>query len=161
MNGSRQSSSLWEAVQGLVVWAIGMSEKTPAWIYQLAMRVAIGMVFWQSARTKVEGVLTLKQSTFFLFQYEYDLPLIPSDIAAYMATYAETIFAILLIIGLATRFAAVSLFVMTLVIQFFVYPQAWVVHLSWMAILAYLMARGAGVFSVDYWLRKALSPQKM
>lgn len=155
MSQSVQSNSLVATVRDLVSWAIALSEKTPAWIYQLAMRIAVGVVFWQSARTKVEGVLTLKQSTFFLFQYEYDLPLIPADIAAYMATYAETGFAILLIIGLATRFAAASLLVMTLVIQTFVYPEAWVVHLSWMAILTYLMARGGGLFSADYLVKKA------
>ena len=138
---SDQSNSLVETVGGLVAWAIALAEKTPAWIYQLGMRIAIGMVFWQSARTKVEGVLTLKQSTFFLFQYEYDLPLIPSDIAAYLATYAETGFAILLIVGLATRFAAMSLLVMTLVIQIFVYPQAWVVPLGCIPILTYLLAQ--------------------
>ncbi|MBL1234711.1 MAG: DoxX family protein [Rhodobiaceae bacterium] len=155
MSQSVQSNSLAGTVRELASWAIALSERTPAWIYQLAMRIAIGMVFWQSARTKVEGVLTLKQSTFFLFQYEYDLPLIPADIAAYMATYAETGFAILLIIGLATRFAAASLLVMTLVIQIFVYPEAWVVHLSWMAILTYLMARGGGLFSADHLVKKA------
>lgn len=155
MSQSVQSNSLARAVKELVSWAIALSEKTPAWIYQLAMRIAIGMVFWQSARTKVEGVLTLKQSTFFLFQYEYDLPLIPSDIAAYMATYAETGFAILLIVGLATRFAAASLLMMTLVIQIFVYPEAWIVHLSWMAILTYLMARGGGLISADNLVKTA------
>lgn len=154
MSQSVHSNSLVVIVRDLVSWAIALSEKTPAWIYQLAMRIAVGMVFWQSARTKVEGVLTLKQSTFFLFQYEYDLPLIPADIAAYMATYAETGFAILLIIGLATRFAAASLLVMTLVIQTFVYPEAWVVHLSWIAILTYLMARGGGLLSADHLVKK-------
>jgi len=155
MSQSVQSNSLAGTVRELASWAIALSEKTPAWIYQLAMRIAIGMVFWQSARTKVEGVLTLKQSTFFLFQYEYDLPLIPSNVAAYLATYAETGFAILLIAGLATRFAAASLLVMTLVIQIFVYPEAWVVHLSWMAILTYLMARGGGLISADSLVKKA------
>lgn len=155
MSQSVHSNSLAVTVREFASWAIALSEKTPAWIYQLAMRIAIGMVFWQSARTKVEGVLTLKQSTFFLFQYEYDLPIIPADIAAYMATYAETGFALLLIIGLATRFAAASLLVMTLVIQTFVYPDAWVVHLSWMAILTYLMARGGGIFSADHLVKKA------
>lgn len=154
MSQSVQSSSFVDCVKNLATTAIGLSEKTPAWIYQLAMRVAIGVVFWQSARTKVEGILTLKPSTFFLFQYEYALPLVPSDIAAYLATYAETGFSILLIVGLATRFAAASLLVMTFVIQTFVYPEAWIVHLSWAAILTYLMARGGGLFSADYFVKR-------
>lgn len=140
-------------VTGLVDWAIGLAELIPAWVYALMMRVAIAAVFFQSARTKVDGFLTLKESTFFLFQYEYALPLIPSDWAAYMATYAEHGLSILILIGLAGRFSAAGLLVMTAVIQTFVYPEAWVVHLTWAAMLVYLVARGPGLFSVDHLIR--------
>ena len=115
------------------------------------------MVFWTSARTKVEGFLTLKPSTFFLFEYEYALPLIPHNIAAYMATYAEHFFPILIVLGFATRFGAAALLVMTLVIQIFVYPGAWALHLLWASILIYLMARGAGVVSIDHLIKQKFS----
>ena len=75
----------------------------------LIIRVAIAAVFWLSGRTKVDGLLTVNQTAFDLFRSEYKLPLVPPEIAAYMATYAETFFPILLVLGLFTRFAALSL----------------------------------------------------
>ena len=99
----------------------------------------------------------MKPSTFFLFEYEYALPLIPHNIAAYMATYAEHFFPILIVLGFATRFGAAALLAMTLVIQIFVYPGAWSLHLLWASILIYLMARGAGVVSIDHLIKQKLS----
>jgi len=156
MNSKQNAIGLVAQVRWLIEWAIGLAEKSPALIYELAMRVAIALVFWQSARTKVEGILTLKQSTFFLFQYEYALPVIPHDVAAYMATYAEHFFPFLILFGFATRFGAAALLMMTLVIQVFVYPGAWPLHLMWASILIYLVARGPGVLSVDHLIRKRL-----
>ncbi len=124
----------------------------PASLYTLMMRVAIFLVFFQSARTKVEGLLMIKESTFFLFQYEYALPLLPPHLAAYMATYSEHFFSLLILLGLATRFAALPLLGMTLVIQIFVYPEAYTVHLSWAAMLVALAALGGGRFSLDHLL---------
>jgi len=56
-------------IVSLVEWAVGLFERIPSSVYELAMRVSIALVFWTSARTKVEGFLTLKPSTFFLFEY--------------------------------------------------------------------------------------------
>lgn len=118
----------------------------------LALRVALAGIFWRSGRTKVtEGSwLDINDTTYLLFEYEYsDVPL-PVDIAAPMATYAEHLFPVLLVAGLATRFSALSLFIMTLVIQIFVFPEAfWSVHLLWFAMALALMSRGAGIFSLD------------
>ena len=119
----------------------------------IASRVAIAAIFYLSGRTKVSGVLTVTDSTYSLFESEYQLPLIPYDIAAHIATYAEHLFPILLVLGLFTRLSAVALLVMTLTIQFFVYPDAWPTHLSWAALLLYLIGRGAGRLSVDRALR--------
>lgn len=154
MIAEKKISSPLMQVRSLIEWGIGVAEKLPAPIFELSMRFAIAVVFWQSARTKVEGLLTLKQSTFFLFQYEYALPVIPHDIAAYLATYAEHFFPVLIVVGLATRFAAAALLMMTLVIQVFVYPGAWSVHLMWASILLYLLARGPGVLSLDAVIRR-------
>ncbi len=144
-------------IRDLVALGVFLTEKIPAFIYELAMRISIALVFWQSARTKVEGLITVKDSTFFLFQYEYALPLIPFEWAAYMATYAEHILPFFLLIGLGTRFAALGLLVMTLVIQIFVYPGAWPLHLLWAAILTYLVANGGGVLTLDRWVEKRFS----
>eukprot|EP00435_Cladocopium_sp_Y103_P078493 s1_g2232.t1 len=144
-------------LSSLVEWAIGLFDRIPSFVFELAMRVSIAMVFWTSARTKVDGFLTLKPSTFFLFEYEYALPLIPHNIAAYMATYAEHFFPILIVLGLAARFSAAALLVMTLVIQVFVYPGAWSLHLLWAGVLLYIVARGPGVVSVDHLIKRRFS----
>ena len=114
-----------------------------------AARVAIAGIFFMSGRTKVEGLLTIKDSTYALFSMEYDVPLIPPEIAAHMATYAEHLFPILLVLGLFTRLSALALLGMTAVIQTFVYPDAWVTHLSWATLLVLLIGRGAGPVSLD------------
>lgn len=118
-------------------------------VLALIVRVAIAAVFWFSGRTKVDGILTVNENTFFLFQEEYKVPLVPPDIAAYMATYAETFFPILLVLGLFTRLSAFSLLIMTVVIEIFVYPLAWPTHLTWAALMLYLIGRGAGKWSLD------------
>lgn len=139
-------------VADLAERANGLLARIPLSIYALMMRAAIFLIFFQSARTKVDGLLTVKESTFFLFQYEYALPLIPPHFAAYIATYSEHLFSVLILLGLATRFAALPLLGMTLVIQIFVYPEAYAVHLSWAAMLAALAALGGGRFSLDHLL---------
>lgn len=116
----------------------------------LVNRIAIAAIFLYSARTKVEGILTIKDSTYALFADEYKVPLLPPELAANLATYAEHLLPLLLIIGLFTRLSALGLLGMTAVIQFFVYPDAWAVHLSWTGLLLYLLSRGAGKVSLDH-----------
>ena len=112
-------------------------------------RVAIGAIFFLSGRTKVEGWLTVTESTYTLFRDEYKLPLIPVEIAAHAAAWAEHLFPLLLVLGLFTRLSALALLGMTLVIQLFVYPDAWPTHLAWAGLLLYLVGRGAGTLSLD------------
>lgn len=121
----------------------------PEWLIALVCRFGVAAVFFLSARTKVEGLITLKPETFTLFTYEYNVPLLPPEIAAYAATYAEHAFSILLVLGLLTRISAAGLIGMTLVIQLFVYPDAWPTHLSWAGPMLYLLARGGGALSLD------------
>jgi len=125
----------------------------PEWLIALVCRLGIAGVFFLSARTKVDGVITLKEETFTLFRYEYNLPLLPPEIAAYLATYAEHILSIALAVGLMTRLSAAGLMVMTLVIQTFVYPDAWPTHLVWAGPMIYLIGRGGGALSADRALR--------
>ena len=128
----------------------------------LLTRFALATVFWLSGQTKIEGFAfnplagqfefglpTIKESTFFLFEYEYALPLIPANLAAYLATAAEHVLPILLILGLFTRLGAIGILAMTLVIQIFVYPSAYALHASWAAMALLLMKQGAGRVSLD------------
>ncbi|MGY6632169.1 MAG: DoxX family protein [Alkalilacustris sp.] len=117
----------------------------------LAARVFPAVVFWHSARTKVEGV-SIKQQTFFLFEHVYALPIIPPAWAAVLATLAEHILPVLLILGLMSRASALGLLVMTAVIQIFVFPGAWVTHGLWAVALLVILARGPGRLSVDHLL---------
>jgi putative oxidoreductase len=139
---------------GLLARADGLLGRLPWSVAALALRVFPASVFFASGRTKVEG-FAIADSTWFLFQHEYALPLIPSDWAAVMATLAEHILPVLLVLGLGTRFAALALLVMTLTIQIFVYPSAWQTHGLWAACLLALIAQGPGNWSLDHLFGRA------
>ena len=130
-----------------------LEQFTPHGLIALAARLALAGIFWMSGRTKVEGAFTITDTTYLLFREEYRLPLIPPEWAAPMATLAEHLFPVLLVLGLFTRLSALALLGMTLVIQVFVYPDAWPTHLSWAALMLYLAGRGAGSLSLDHFLR--------
>lgn len=145
---------------------------------KLLARLSLAGVFWRSLLTKVETVgllpytelindfavqrahlrvpefpLGLKPSTLTLFQNEYALPLIPTDIAAWMASLAEFTFPILLVLGLLTRLSALALLGMTLVIQLFVYPDAWWgTHALWVVMTVFVAGYGPGRLSLDHWI---------
>jgi putative oxidoreductase len=119
----------------------------------LLARIAMASVFFLSGRTKVSGFMTVTDGTFALFREEYRVPVLAPELAAYLATWAEHLLPLLLLLGLFTRMAALGLLGMTLVIQLFVYPDAWPTHLTWAVALLYLAGRGAGVVSLDRWLR--------
>lgn len=121
----------------------------PDALVALMLRVFPALVFWQSGQTKVEG-FAIKESTWFLFEHEYALPLIPHEAAAVMATVAEHLLPALLVLGLFTRLSAFGLLMMTAVIQIFVYPDAWMTHGLWAAALLAVAARGPGRWSVDH-----------
>ena len=115
----------------------------------LAARVAVGTIFFLSGRTKVDGFMTVNDTAYTLFREDYKLPLLPSEFAAHLATYAEHLFPVLLVLGLFTRLSALALLGMTAVIQIFVYPDAWPTHLSWATLMLYLIGRDAGPVSLD------------
>lgn len=121
----------------------------------LFVRVALAGIFWRSGRTKVEegSWLTVSENT--IYQFGDDpfnkVPLLPSEFAAYLTTYAEHALPIVLAFGLFTRLSALALLGMTLVIQIFVFPEAWwQVHSLWVALAAILIVRGGGLFSLDH-----------
>jgi putative oxidoreductase len=132
-----------------------LTRLVPHDLLALAARAGIAAIFFLSGRTKVEGFLTLTPSAYELFRTEYKLPLLAPELAAHLAAYAEHLFPVLLVLGLFTRLSALALLGMTLVIQLFVYPDAWPTHLSWAALLLYLVGRGGGTLSLDRVLRIA------
>lgn len=141
------AAPIWRAPFDL--FASAASSLLPTSLLLLVQRLGIAAVFFMSGRTKVDGLLTVNDSAFELFRYDYALPVIPPEMAAYAATYSEHFFPLLLVLGLFTRFAATALLAMTLVIQLFVYPDAWPTHLSWAGLLLPLIALGGGKLSLD------------
>jgi putative oxidoreductase len=133
--------------------AIALASSRPAEGAALLLtRVALAGVFWRSGRSKIEDgtLFTISKGTRYLFAEDYAAVPLPPDIAVVMATAAEHVLPILLVLGLATRFSALGLICMTMVIQIFVFPEAWwTVHALWTAMALVLVTRGAGLFSLD------------
>jgi len=136
-----------------------LAERIPYSLVALAARVSVAAVFWRSGRTKVDG-FSIREETFFLFREEYQVPLLPPDLAAYLSTIAEHVLPVLLVIGLATRLSALGLFGMTLVIQLFVFPSGWPEHILWFSLLGIVIARGPGAISLDHliWNARPMMP---
>lgn len=129
-----------------------ISGRVPEAIALLFARVALAGIFWRSGRSKVvEGSwLQISDATRFLFAEEYKGVPLPPDLSAPLATFAEHFFPILLVIGLTTRLSALALLGMTMVIQIFVFPEAWwSVHSIWVALCLVLILRGGGLFALD------------
>lgn len=145
--------------------AVRMLGRIPHSLIALLARFSIAAVFWNSGQTKIEGLAInlvsgdlklgwprLSDSAVDLFRDEYKLPAISPELAAPLAAAAEHVLPLLLLIGLATRFSALGLLGMTLVIQLFVYPGAYATHGTWAAVLLYLVAHGPGKVSIDHWI---------
>jgi putative oxidoreductase len=130
-------------------------ESVPYSVLAIPLRLAVATVFWNSGTTKLASWDTTLQ----LFADEYRLPLLPPEIAAYMAASIELTTPVLLVLGLLTRPAALVLLGMTSVIEIFVYPQAWPTHIQWAAMLLILLCRGPGHFSLDHAIWSRIRPQ--
>jgi putative oxidoreductase len=144
------------AIASFVRWTIGLMEKIPYWLIALLARVPIAAVFWRSGRTKVDGwnIFQVNDSAVLLFENEFQLPILNPVFAAHITAIAEHVFPVLLVFGLATRYSALALLVMTAVIQIFVYPDAWPTHGTWAACFLILIARGPGEVSLDHWIAR-------
>ena len=132
-------------VRGRIAHAVGLAGRFPLSVLQLMFRLAIASVFLKAGLNKIASwELTVQ-----LFADEYKVPVLPPDLAAAMAATFEIGCSILLVVGLATRLAALPLLGMIAVIQTFVYPGAYAEHLTGASILLFLLTRGAGPWSVD------------
>lgn len=121
--------------------------RIPHELLALLARLSIGTIFLRSGLLKLEG--WAGGTTLALFREEYRLPLIPPEAASWMATGAELSLPILLFLGLFTRAAALALLAMTLVIEIFVYPDAFDTHGVWAVALLYLAKFGPGSLALD------------
>lgn len=124
---------------------LSLASSIPLPLVQLAARLAIANVFWNSAQSKLASWPVTLQ----LFRFEYQVPLLPPDLAALFATAAELTGALLLALGLFSRVAALALLGVVAVIQLFVFPGHWGEHLVWTSLLLLILATGAGAVSLD------------
>ena len=138
-----------------------------AWIALLA-RFSIAAIFWKSGQTKIQGFSLdivsgefqpgwprLSDYVVDLFRDEYRLPFMSPEFGAVLAAIGEHVFPALILLGLATRFSALALLVMTVVIQVFVYPDAYPTHGVWAVALLFLIARGPGPLALDALIKKS------
>lgn len=151
MNAQRRPG-VFGAVRAFYRVCSGAAEKLES-VALLGARLLIARVFLLSGLTKWDG-LTIREDTFYLFADEYfanyALPAPVVSVFAVAASIAEIALPVLLILGFFTRAAALGLLVMTLVIQVFVYPDAWwTVHVWWVAVLSLLVISGPGRVSLD------------
>ena len=146
---SRPQSSTVPLIGRVLRWL----DAVPYTLLAIPLRLAVAVVFWNSAVTK----LTNWDTAVALFVDEYKVPLIPPEILAYITVSIELTTPVLLVLGLLTRPVALLLLGMTAVIEIFVYPLAWPTHIQWAAMLLVLLCRGPGEWSIDEWLRRRLA----
>ena len=127
---------------------------------QLALRFALAVPFWRSGVNKWDGFGQLNDVAVLLFTSEFKLhlpggpyPFPAPGIMAIAAASAEILLPVLLLLGLATRFAAFGLVAMTIVVQLTV-PDGWPLHVTWAAMALGVMAWGPGRISLDHWIRR-------
>ncbi len=128
-----------------------LANRIPHGVIALLARAAIAAIFWRSALTKVDQDYQVTDLTIALFEDEYlkNLPFLPAEPMAYLATALEFSMPALILIGLAARLATLPLIGIALFIQLFVYPASWPDHLIWLALLLFVLARGPGAVSAD------------
>ena len=126
--------------------AITLLNAIPYSVIALIARAATFSVFFRSGTQKLSDW----SATLMLFENEYHVPVLPPHIAAYMAASMELGGSILVLVGLATRLSVLALLGMVLVIQTFIYPEAWPDHIQWLAFMFFLLARGPGKISLDH-----------
>lgn len=119
----------------------------------LLSRLYLANVFFSAGLVKLRDWDT----TLFLFEEEYQVPLLPYEAAAYLGTFGEILFPILLAIGMATRFSALALSVVNIVAVISltdIAPAALYLHIIWGLLLAQLTIYGGGALSLDNILRR-------
>jgi len=126
-------------------------------LVNFGLRFYVAYVFFKSGLTKVDDNFMVTSQTLGLFDFEYNVPLLPSNVAAYLATYAELILPVLLVIGFLTRPAALGLFILNAVAMIYVATTEFASvglwqHTAWGAMLAMPIVYGPSKISIDSWI---------
>jgi putative oxidoreductase len=132
----------------------GLGAMTP--LLDLGLRLWVARVFWNSGMTKIQSWDT----TLMLFEYEYAVPVIPFELAAYLATAGELVAPVLLVFGLGARFGALALFVLNYVAMISypdINPAGVKDHLLWGTMLAVTFFHGPGKLSIDHLIKRRLA----
>ena len=130
--------------------------RIPHEVLALLARLSVGTIFLRSCLLKLDG--WAGGTTLALFREEYMLPVLSPELASYLATGAELSLPVLLFLGLFTRPAALALLGMTLMIEIFVYPNAFDTHGVWAVALLYLAKFGPGRLALDRLLFAPVMP---
>lgn len=146
-------------VAGMVRHVFFRGAEIAGWLAPPVVRVALALPFLRSGLTRWDGVLSISQATLFLFEDQFRLHILGQEYAlpapdqlAWLTATAEVVLPALLMIGFATRIAALGLLTMSCVIQL-VFPDGWTnFHLYWVALALSTMATGPGVISIDHWI---------
>ena len=129
-------------------------------LVRLVLRLALAVPFWKSGILKWDGFLQLNDTAITLFTDEFMLhlpggpyPFPMPTVFAFLSDSCEIMFPILLVLGLATRFAALGLLFMTVIVELTV-PDGWPIHITWAAMALGIMAWGPGRASIDHVIRR-------
>ena len=155
-------SAITKIIETLIVWL----SRVAFLVAPPLLRVALAVPFFKSGLTKWDSFLSLSPSAQFLFENMFKLHILGHayampfpDIMTYADGVAEIVLPILLVIGLATRFSALGLLVMTGVIELVV-PEGWAnFHLPWASMAVAILVLGPGPLSLDHLLRRWLRPK--
>jgi putative oxidoreductase len=128
--------------------------------FLLFIRVYVAWVFLKSGMHKIGDW----ETTLVLFEYEYQVPLLNFELAAYLATFGELVFPVFLIVGLGTRFTAIALTFVNIMAVVSYYATlakgaGLVWHYLWGSMLFTSIIYGGGLFSIDHWLRSKLGKE--
>lgn len=137
-----------------------LTKSVPDWLASLVLRFGIAVPFWKSGLTKWDGFGVLSETPVILFENEFLLHVFGKEysfpfptLMAYASSIGEIILPILVVLGLFTRFAALGLLLMTLIIQL-TFPDAWPLHLTWAAMALGVIYLGGSRLSLDRLLLK-------
>ena len=129
----------------------GLAFLTP--VLDFGIRLFVASVFFKAGLTKIASWST----TLALAEYEYAVPLLPPEVAAWLAAAAELSLPVLLVLGLGTRLAALALFVFN-IIAVISYPDLGEVglkdHQYWGLLLLVTLFHGPGKLSLDHVIRR-------
>ena len=125
-----------------------------AHVIDLVIRLYVADAFWKSGLTKIRSW----DATLYLFANEYRVPLLPTEVAAFLGTFGELALPPLLAVGLATRFAAAGLTVVNIVAVIAFWhvlsgnEAALASHVYWGMLLLVTLFHGPGKLSLDHWI---------